>query len=136
MGLSSLNNALSGLKAAQSAINTLSNNISNAATEGYTRKIVPQNTLVSESGVGLGVRIGEIIRKVDTTLIRDLLTQASSTTAATTTESFLSRVTDFHGASEQEISIAAQLSQLNDSFNTLSAAADDPVVLSGTLAQA
>ena len=136
MTITSLNNALTGLKAAQSAINTLSNNIANAATEGYTRKILPQSTLLSESGIGLGAQIGEIIRKVDTTLIRDLLTQTSATEAANVREGLLSRITGFHGSSDQEVSLASQLSKLNDSFNTLSAAADDPVVLSGTLAQA
>jgi len=52
----SLDAALSGLRVAQQALDVASRNVSNAATPGYTRKILPQESLVV-TGIGLGVGI-------------------------------------------------------------------------------
>ena len=136
MPVSSLNNALSGLRAAQAAISTISTNISNASTPGFTRQILPQETAVSQTGVALGVTTGVITRQVNTTLLRDLVTQTSQLEFASVTEGFLSRLQEFHGPSEAELSISSEISRLNDSFTELSASADDPVLLRSTVAQA
>jgi flagellar hook-associated protein 1 FlgK len=135
MTVSPLSNALAGLKAAQSSINVVSNNITNASTPGYTRKVLPQQSAVTQLGEGFGVRISEVIRKVDDALIRDLLGQKSNSEAAGIRESYLSRVMDFHGASEKEISLSAELSGLNEGFAELSAAPDDNILLSSVVSQ-
>jgi flagellar hook-associated protein 1 FlgK len=44
MGLSALDAALSGLRVSQQQINVISNNVANASTPGYTRKILPQSS--------------------------------------------------------------------------------------------
>lgn len=75
LGLS-LNNALSGLKANQQAISVLSHNIANANTDGYSRQIVDQSALYV-NGVGSGVRVDDVIRKVDKYLQRAVQTQGS-----------------------------------------------------------
>lgn len=60
----SMQTALSGLAAAQQALAVTSNNVSNVNTEGYTRKLPQQNTLVIE-GRGVGVQSQDVTRVVD-----------------------------------------------------------------------
>ena len=119
-----LDNAISGLRAAQRNLDVISNNISNAGVEGYTRKILPQETLLI-GGEGAGVKLQAIMRKVDMTLMRDLVKQNSVTANSATTETYLNRIQEFHGASEAERSIAARLGKLNDAFADLSTAPND-----------
>lgn len=127
-----LNNAISGLRAAQRNLDVISNNISNAGVEGYTRKILPQETLLI-GGEGAGVKLQAIMRKVDMTLMRDLVKQNSVTANSATTETYLNRIQEFHGASEAERSIAARLGKLNDAFADLSTAPNDTFKLANTV---
>lgn len=119
MGIASLSAALSGLRISQQQINLISTNIANAGTPGYTRKILPQSSQ-SVQGVTVGVTGQTILRKVDTTLERDLWTQVSSAGALEVKKTYLNRVQQFHGAPEKEVSIAARLAKLKNSFETLS----------------
>ncbi len=61
-GLSSaLSSALTGINASKQVLSTLSNNIANANTDGYTRKIVTvSNNIVA--GEGHGVKVDNITR--------------------------------------------------------------------------
>ena len=131
----SLNTAISGLKAAQRALDTIANNVSNASTEGYTRKILPQETLLI-NGVGVGVKLQAIMRNVDQALLRDLLRQTSVKENYTVKENYLSRIQDFHGAAEAERSLSARIGQLADAFSELSSAPDNSITLNKTLIKA
>jgi flagellar hook-associated protein 1 FlgK len=128
MSTVSLNAALSGLKAAQNALNTVSTNIANAATPGYTRKILPQETVLL-GGMGVGVKTGGLIRNVDTTLLKDIFKQTSISQGALVKQSYLDRIVDFHGASEAEQSVAARIGKLEAAFANLSAAPHDSLML-------
>ena len=55
-----LKDALSGLQASQAALQTISNNIANANTEGYSRKKADPKSLVI-GGKGFGVQIGDTL---------------------------------------------------------------------------
>jgi flagellar hook-associated protein 1 len=131
----SLDAALSGLKAAQRSLDTISNNIANAQTVGYTRKILPQETLVV-GGVGMGVTLDAIMRNVDKALLRDLFKQLSVTQSATVTQTYLNRIQDFNGAAEAEKSISAMLGKLADAFSSLSGAPENSIALQQTLTAA
>lgn len=131
----SLDAALSGLKAAQRQLDTISSNVANASTAGYTRKILPTETLIV-GGTGMGVQLDAIVRSVDRTLLRDLMQQVSVSGGATVTASFLSRVQDFHGPSDAEASIAARIGHLADAFALLSGAPDSVTELNNTLTAA
>lgn len=77
MGLDlSLRTAMSGLRTVQKGLDTVSSNIANADTPGYTRKVLTQSTVVMD-GKSLGVQTGNIEREVDTALQRETLTQES-----------------------------------------------------------
>ena len=123
MGLSSLSSALSGLSIAQRQIDVISNNVANVGTEGYTRKILPQYTQTAD-GVSVGVRSGILGRNVNLNLSQSLWTQVSAVEFNNVQATYLNRISQFHGPPDKELSIAAELSKLRDSFSVLS---DDPL---------
>ena len=73
---------LSGIHAAQKALDVIGNNIANAASEGYHRQrieLVPAYSSQSGSVVlGGGVDIASISRVIDTLLDQEILRQQSS----------------------------------------------------------
>lgn len=135
MGLSSLDAALTGLRASQQQISVISNNVSNVNTPGFTRKILPQSAQ-SINGVTVGVLTGTIMRNVDLNLERDLWTQVSAVGNLSVRESYLSRIEGFHGDPGAELSVAAEISRLRDSFSSLSDAPGDAFLLSETVNRA
>lgn len=96
LGLS-LNNALSGLKANQQAISVLSHNISNANTEGYSRQVLEQSALYV-NGIGSGVRVDDIVRKVDKYLQRAVQTQGSAVGRTNVVNEYFERINVVLGA--------------------------------------
>lgn len=135
MGLTSLDSALSGLKINQRQIDIVSANIANVGTDGYTRKILPQSSQVVE-GRSIGVMPETIIRNVDIRVQRDLWTQVSSVNFYSVQESYLNRINEFHGDPAAEISVAAEISQLQDKFSALANAPDDTFLLTDVVNQA
>ena len=71
-----LKDALSGLQTSQAALQTISNNIANANTEGYSRKQVAPSSLVI-GGKGFGVEVGEVRRSVDEGILNLLRNETS-----------------------------------------------------------
>ena len=135
MGLAGLDAALSGLRISQQQIGVISNNIANVSTPGYTRKILPQSSQAIE-GVTVGVLGETIIRHVDLNLQRDLWTQISGVGELDVQQAYLSRIEQFHGPPDRELSIAAEISRLKDSFVTLADSPEDSFLLAATVNQA
>jgi flagellar hook-associated protein 1 FlgK len=137
MSFQALNSALSGLRIAQQQLTTISNNISNATTPGYTRKILPQTTqVINSTGEMVGVQAETLIRRVDLNLERELWTQVSSVSALETRASYLDQIEKFHGATNKELSVAAEIAELKDKFAALSDSPSDGFLLQNTLEQA
>lgn len=128
MAISGLDAALSGLRVAQQQLNVISSNIANVSTPGYSRKILPQENAVL-LGESAGVRGNAIIRNVDLNLERDLWTQVSATQSLDIKASYLNQIQEFHGATDAEKSIAAEIARLRDSFIQLTNAPDDNLLL-------
>lgn len=135
MGLTGLNTALSGLRLAQQQISVISGNVANASTPGFTRKILPQESQAIE-GVTIGVLADTIIRNVDLNLTRDLWTQESRVGALDVKETYLNRISEFHGPPDKELSVAAEIARLRDSFSALSDNPSDSFLLSAVVNQA
>lgn len=133
--IGSLDVALSGLKVAQKALDVTSNNIANASTEGYTRKILPQGNVIAGT-TQLGVIAGEIFRQIDTALQRDFWNQLSLSEGFSVKEAFLQRIQSFHGPPSDDTSIAAEISRLKSTFAEFENSPDDPFHLSSVLDQA
>lgn len=135
MGLAGLNSALSGLKATNQQLGVISSNIANANTEGYSRKIQGQSTQVV-GGVGVGVLLDGIVRRVDLDLEQDLWTQVSAAEGLNVQKKYLDRVQQFHGPPESGINIAAQFSDLGNELLKLADNPDDQFQQVQTLQQA
>lgn len=135
MGLASLDAALSGLRISQQQISVISNNVSNASTPGFSRKILPQSSQAI-NGETVGVLAGTISRNVDLNLSRDLWTQISAVGASDIRTKYLSGIEQFHGPPDAELSVASEISRLRDSFSVLSDAPEDNFLLAQTVEQA
>ncbi len=122
MGISALDSALTGLNVAQRQLDVISRNVANASTEGYTRKTLAQQTLVL-NGRGVGVKVSELQRSVNQSVLNDSWLQNSIAGGAEIKQSYLTRVQQVYGASDSESSFAASLSKVKD---TLVALAADP----------
>lgn len=135
MGIASLDAALTGLRLSQQQINVISNNVANAGTEGYTRKILPQSAQTIQ-GLTVGVRAETLIRQVDINLERDLWTQQSATEFYGVQQSYLSQIETFHGPPDAELSVASEMSRLKDSFAELSNSPDSAFLQARAVDQA
>ncbi len=135
MGLAGLDAALAGLRVSQQAIDVAANNIANASTPGFSRKIMPQSSQ-SIQGVTVGVLSNTIIRNVDLNLERDLWTQVSAVGFYDVQENYLSKIEQFNGPPSAEISVAAQVARLKDNFILLSDSPEDNFLLQQVVYQA
>jgi len=82
-----LNTAVSSLLVTQQQMAVASSNISNANTDGYTRKSSAVSTLVT-TGVASSVTAGVISSKVDSYLLKSIAQQISTNAAASTTSAY------------------------------------------------
>lgn len=130
-----LQNAVSGIRAAQQGVDIVSRNISNASTPGYTRKILPQEAAVIDHE-GHGVRTLEIRRYVDSALQRELREELSRTSALETTDRSLSRLELSFGAPEDANGLANMLGRLDSAFKALATSPENVSVQRTAIARA
>src|SRR5882672_7714004 len=100
-----LNSAVTGLSTAQAGLDVVSANIANVNTEGYTRKIFNQESLVL-AGQGAGVQLGNITRNVDENLLQSVRNANSSVGSLKATSDYLAQVQDTFGTTSTNSSIA------------------------------
>jgi flagellar hook-associated protein 1 FlgK len=119
-----INNALSGLNVNQRALSVVSQNIANATTEGYTRKTIEQSAIyIGREQLGSGVRIDDVVRKVDTYLQRSTRTQTSISSGANTIDNYMERIQILLGQPGD----SNTLNEYMDSFfNSMQALAQTP----------
>jgi flagellar hook-associated protein FlgK len=121
-----LNNAISGLNVNQRALATVSQNIANANTVGYTRKTVDQSSQVL-GGNGAGVRIEDISRKVDEFLIRAVRSASTNMAQAESLSNYMERLQVYMGQPGQSNSLDSYVQTF---FNQLQSLAETPEVTS------
>lgn len=117
-----LNNAISGLKLNQNALSVLSNNLANVNTEGYSRKIVSQSAMYI-AGEGAGVRIDDVVRKVDGYILSATQSQNSATQRLSTIDTYYDRAQVLLGEPGATNSMDEYMSSF---FNTLSQMGEEP----------
>ena len=120
-----LDSAVSGLSTAQAGLDTISSNIANVNTPGYTRKINNQVSVVL-AGQGAGVDIGPITRNVDQNLLQSLRTTNGSAGSLRVLNNYLTQVQDTFGTTSTNSSVAAAVNNLAQQFTTLSTSPVDP----------
>ncbi len=109
-----LNSAISGLTAAQIGIEWASQNVSNANTPGYGRKVVQQES----NSIG-GVRITGVDRSVNDTLFRESLQELGDLAAFQVTNDYLDRITALLGDPTTGGRLGADLADLSEAVENL-----------------
>ena len=104
-------NALTGLRVNQQSIDFTAQNVANANTEGYSRKIVQQTSLIHE-GIGAGVDIKIVTREVNEFLLRDMRGALNQFEEADVQNEFYSRMQDLFGALNSNGSPGALIAEL------------------------
>jgi flagellar hook-associated protein 1 FlgK len=114
----SLHTALTGLATAQAGMQTVSQNIANVNTEGYSRKTAQQSNLVV-GGYGAGVSIAGIEREVRDDLIRELRAITSELGERRTTEEYLARIEQLFGSPADDSGLGATLGRFRSALEAL-----------------
>ncbi|MCU5775413.1 flagellar hook-associated protein FlgK [Erwiniaceae bacterium BAC15a-03b] len=107
-----INSAMSGLTAAQAALNTTSNNISNYTVSGYTRQTLAlsqaASTQVGGSYYGNGVNVVGVNREYDTFITTQLRGASASSSALSAQYSQISNIDDLFASSTTSLSTSMQ----------------------------
>ena len=117
-------NALSGALAAQAALNTVSQNIANSQTKGYTRQGVLLQAIASDAGVnspGNGVQIGALLRFSDSYKSQQMWRANSDLGQRSQVQPYLTQLEKVMADKTSSISYG-----VDNFFKALNAAAVDP----------
>ena len=135
MTTSALSTALSGLRVTQRSLGVTADNVANASTDGFTRKTLSQSSVIID-GEGAGVKVNQVDRFVDQSLLRDFRRQVSVENFLSTKENFLERIVSVHGNPELENNISGTLSRLRDKFIELTGSPESTALQSDIVASA
>lgn len=123
-----INTAMSGLGAAQAALNTTSNNISNYNVAGYSRQttILAQanSTLSGNNYYGNGVSVASVNREYDSFITNQLRSADTQSSALKTQYQQLSNIDDMFSSTTNTLSTNIQ--DFFSSIQTLVSNASDP----------
>ncbi|MBT2774219.1 flagellar hook-associated protein FlgK [Halomonas sp. ISL-60] len=121
---------LSGLNAAQNALNTVSNNVSNINTPGYNREI----TQLGQGRASGGVRVNDIERQFNA-YVADQLNSAKTQSSALST--YYSQVTQIDNLlADREAGLAPLMQNFFSSLEDLASSPSDPAARQGVLGTA
>ncbi|MEP9158914.1 flagellar hook-associated protein FlgK [Enterobacter hormaechei] len=133
-----INSAMSGLGAAQSALNTVSNNISSYNVAGYTRQTTilgaSNSTLTGGGWVGNGVYVSGVQREYDAFITNQLRAAQNQSSGLTTRYQQMSKIDDV--LSDTTNSLSANLQDFFKSLQTLVSNAEDPAARQTVLGKA
>ncbi|MEK9673521.1 MAG: flagellar hook-associated protein FlgK [Rhodospirillaceae bacterium] len=115
--------AQSGLLANQAALNLVSQNVANVNTEGYSRKIIQQQSVVL-AGQGAGVSIADFVRNVDKGLLKTIRIELAELRAESIQENFYARLQETFGAPGDNSSISHILEEFAEAAELLSVSPD------------
>ncbi len=113
-----MRNALTGLQVNQSALAVTSSNLANLNTEGYSRKVVDQQSVIV-GGQGQGVEIAAIERQVNEFLVRDLRRESSALGYAQVSAEYFDRTQELFGSLRDDSSIGAEITRLSTAMEAL-----------------
>lgn len=107
-----INSAMSGLSAAQAALSTTSNNITNYTVAGYSRQTIllsqANSTLQGSSYYGNGVNVTGVQREYDEFITAQLRSSSATYSAANTQYSQISNIDDLFSTSTTSLSTSIQ----------------------------
>lgn len=122
---------LSGLNAAQSALNTTSNNISNVYTPGYNREITKLGEGFASTG---GVQVNDIERQFNQYVAAQLNSAKTQSSALSTYYNQVSQIDNL--LADREAGLAPLMQNFFSSLEDLASAPSDPAARQGVLGTA
>lgn len=127
-----LNTALSGLRTAQGALTVVSNNVSNANTDGYTRKVA-QPTARTLAGVGAGAQLGDVVRTVDARIQADAREANTKLQSLEVKELFFSSIQQLFGSPGDQSTVSHKISALAEAADALATTPESATVRNQTV---
>jgi len=115
-----LRTAQSGLLVNQQALNTVSNNISNVNTPGYSKKVINFEN-IAVAGKPAGVKISSVTRQVDEGLLKTLRIENSELTTLTGKEDVYARLQELFGAPGDNTSLGHLIESFGEAGELLAA---------------
>lgn len=138
MSSSLINSAMSGLTAAQTALNTVSNNISNYNVTGYSRQTTvlaqSNSTLSGKSWIGNGVYVSGVQREYDQFITGQLRQASNQSSALSSRYDQVSQIDDL--LSSTTTSISTSLQSFFSALTTLTSNASDSSAREALIGQA
>jgi flagellar hook-associated protein 1 FlgK len=128
----SLSNALTGLTAASRAAELVSNNVSNAMTEGYGRREIVLGAR-DLGGSGAGVRVAGVIRDVDAAVVRDRRLADAALGERALRSAFLDRLGALTGTPDDPASVTGRIAAFEAALVDAASRPDSEVRLSNVL---
>ena len=133
-----INSAMSGLSAAQSALNTTSNNIASYNVTGYTRQTTvlasANSTLGAGGWVGNGVYVSGVQREYNAFITNQLRAAQNQSSGLTTRYEQVSKIDNMLSSATNNISTTVQ--DFFSSLQTLVSNAEDPAARQTVLGKA
>ena len=127
-----ISSAYSGLSASQAALRSVTNNIANVNTSGYSREEVMFEAN-AYGGQIAGVKIGQIRRVTDQFLEKAVYDASGDSGRYSIMQQFHDRLQGLIGSSDSESSISAQLDSIFTAISTLTNDAGDSVRRQGVV---
>lgn len=127
-----LQTAYSGISASQTALRSVSNNIANVNTAGYSREQVMFEAHAHGGDVA-GVKIGQIRRVTDQFLEKAVYSAGADSGRYSIMQQFHDRLQSFMGSSDSDSGISASLEKIFTSLSILSSNASDAVRRQGAI---
>ncbi|WBM69218.1 flagellar hook-associated protein FlgK [Buttiauxella sp. WJP83] len=138
MSSSLINSAMSGLGAAQAALNTVSNNISNYNVTGYTRQTTVLSQSLSTMGaggwIGNGVQVSGVQREYDAFITNQLRAAQTQSSGLNTQYQQMSKIDNMLSGSTN--TLATTLQSFFTGLQTLTSNAEDPAARQALLGNA
>lgn len=138
MSNSLINSAMSGLSAAQAALSTVGNNISNYNVNGYTRQTTilsqSKSTLTGGGYVGNGVYVNGVQREYDSFITNQLRAAQTQSSGLATQYQQMSKIDNILSGTTNSLSKTMQ--DFFSSLQTLTSNAQDPAARQALLGKA
>ena len=115
--------AVSALNAVQAQFQITSGNIANVNTPGYSKKSVALTNQVID-GRSVGVRLGDVSRIVNDSLVRELRTHIAKLGGLRVQDEYLTRTQSFFGTLDSNSSIGHSLAEFGAAFDAVGATPD------------
>ncbi|NBX74044.1 MAG: flagellar hook-associated protein FlgK [Alphaproteobacteria bacterium] len=125
--VSALSNSLNTLQTIQQGMSVIANNVSNAQTEGYTRKYANLESVLLGSDFG-GVRVRDYGRVVDTSVYNSLLDSAADNGLYGTQNKYLQELQQLFGSATDQATLSTKIEEFINAWRKFETSPDSSAV--------